>query len=94
MWMRYLRVCVARALWRVDHETEATILALSEATDDEEAYTRRYAAVTLCEMGLLASNSATDLIKLLSDKDHTVRAAATNALKAVNLELAAKAGVN
>jgi HEAT repeat protein len=90
----YVRVCAARALWRIVHETKATIPVLSEAAGDEEVHTRRYAVSTLREMGPLASNSAPTLVKLLSDQDQTVRAAATNALKVVDSEIAAKAGVN
>jgi HEAT repeat protein len=60
---------------------------------DSEIYLRSIAAKGLARIGTNAQQTVPDLIPMLNDSNALIRSAATNALKAIDPEAAAKAGV-
>jgi HEAT repeat protein len=60
---------------------------------DPDRNIRALAARSLAGFGTNAQQASLTLVRLLSDPSQPVRAAASNALKAIDPEAAAKAGV-
>jgi len=78
----------AHALWTLTGETDKTIPSLVLCLQDYFKYgkngeSRRLAAETLGQMGARARSAVPALVVALSDGEEQVRAAATNALKAI-----------
>ena len=82
----------AHALWTVTGETDKTVPALVRCLQDhfrcdKDGESRRLAAETLGQMGAGARSAVPALAVALRDSEEQVRAAATNALKAIEREL-------
>ncbi len=86
-----VRLHAAHALWMLTGERDKTIPALVLCLQDHFRYgkngeIRRVAAETLGQMGAGARSAAPALVVALNDGEEQVRAAATNALKAIEGE--------
>jgi HEAT repeat protein len=86
-----VRVHAAHALWTLNGERENTVPPLVSCLQDHFRYAqnreiRRLAAETLGQMGARARSAVPALVVALSDSEEQVRAAATNALKAIEGE--------
>jgi HEAT repeat protein len=81
------------ALSGVDVEPQQVVPALVNALSDTNWFTRLMAAKGLGHLGTNAQQAAPALVPMLSDPNAMVRRGATYALKAIDPEAAAKAGV-
>jgi HEAT repeat protein len=77
----------------VDAEPREVVSALVKALTDTDPIVRLSAARGLERLGTNAQDAVPTLVLLLSDSILNLRLAATNALKAIAPETAAKAGV-
>ena len=76
-----------------DAPPEQVMPALLTALNDQLGIVRLYAAHGLGRLGTNAQQAVPTLVAWLGDPDAFYRVAATNALKAIDPEAAAKAGV-
>lgn len=94
----FTRFYAARALWKLNGQTESTLPFLIAGLQDHFTYywnteIRQLAAETLAEMGLKAKPAVPALQLALRDGQPNVRFAATNALQQIDPETTARAGV-
>jgi len=83
----------AWSLGRLGKEERTVISALTEALNDKAAFVRSQAAEALVLSGAAAQRAVASLVKCLDDQNSDVRFSAGNALKGIDPEAAAKAGV-
>jgi HEAT repeat protein len=86
-----VQVHAAHALWTLNGETENTVPRLVSCLQDHFRYAqnreiRRLAAETLGQMGASARSALPALVVALNDNEEQVRAAATNALRQIDVE--------
>jgi HEAT repeats len=81
------------ALGRIHGEPELVVPELLKPLHDPDARLHRYAAEALGEFGTNAQSAIPDLTLMLNDPNNLTRYAATNALKQIDPEAAARAGV-
>jgi HEAT repeat protein len=86
-----VRTTAAHSLWRFRSEEAARIL--TSGLQDPERKVRQHAAAYLAEFGPLAKDAVPGLLQAVKDNDRFVRQQAANALKRIDPEAAAKAGV-
>jgi HEAT repeat protein len=83
----------ARTLGKIAKEPGLVVPALTALLTSGTDYVRETAVVALGQFGTKAENALPELIRTLDDTNPRLRTAATNALKAIDPEAAAKAGV-
>jgi HEAT repeat protein len=91
-----VRCDATNALKKIDPETvpnAAVVPALIKLLSDTNIFVRRRAARRLGDFGPNAQQAVPALVGMLNDQDEFARDAGTNALKAIDPEAAAKAGV-
>jgi HEAT repeat protein len=88
-----LRLCAVSALRTFQVEPSVLMPVFAKSLKDADPFVRRNAAEGLGNLGAEARQTVPALAHLLSDPEGVVRSAATNALKAIDPEAAAKAGV-
>lgn len=88
-----VRASAATALGHIHSEPGAVVPALIEMLHDQDVQLHAFAARALGEFGDNARPATAQLIELLSEANQDARKAATNALKQIDPEAAAKAGV-
>jgi len=87
------RASAATALGHIHSEPGVVVPALMEMLRDSDVQLHAFAATALGEFGNNGKPAVAPLIELLSEGNQDARKAATNALKAIDPEAAAKAGV-
>jgi HEAT repeat protein len=83
----------ALALGHIHSETGVVVPALIESLHDREVFVRAQAAAALGEFGTNGKPAVNPLVELLSDTNQDARNAVSKALRAIDPEAAAKAGV-
>jgi HEAT repeat protein len=89
----FLRFCAVDALGKIYEKAEWPARALDEPTPADPPSTLIQIIEGFQAMGTNAAPAVPALVKFLSDPDEGVRRSATNALKAIDPQAAAKAGV-
>jgi HEAT repeat protein len=90
---RNIRFQAILALGKIHAEPERFVPALTTALHDTDSNVRSLALGLLGRFGLDAKPAVPALIESLNDRDTVIRRYATNALKAIDPEAAAKAGI-
>jgi HEAT repeat protein len=89
----YVRWNTALALGRIHGEPASVVPELMRLLDNSNLTTRCFDIQALGEFGTNAESAVPDLTVMLNDQDPNIRVSATNALKQIDPEAAAKAGV-
>lgn len=84
---------VILALGHIHSQPEIVVPALIKCLNDANSSTRWYAAQSIGAFGAEAKAAVPDLLTLLASPDEDVKEAAGEALKQIDLEAAAKAGI-
>jgi len=79
-----VRVAVARGLWRLKSHAEEVLPVLAALLNHKLASTRAGALKGLCEMGCGARPCVSEVQRLTSDENESVRGAASEALKKIS----------
>lgn len=79
----HTRMCIVRALWRINHSEESLPLLQEALKNSSDAMALIEAAAAIGEMGPQAKGSAPLLVPLLKDSDSFVRDAAAKALEQI-----------
>lgn len=87
------RAAAATALGHIHSEPDVVVPVLVEMLRDSDAQLHAFAATALGEFGNNGKPAVAPLIELLSEGNQDARKAATNALKQIDPEAAAQAGV-
>jgi len=87
-----VRVAAAQAVWLVGGDADV-VPVLAAALQDKDAESRREAAKILACIGPPAKAAWTGLARLLRDNDPDVRKAAAQAMRRIDVDAAAKAGL-
>jgi HEAT repeat protein len=89
-----LRANLLYALGRIRSAPELVVPVLCDSLKDKRSFVSVCAVQALGDFGAGAKPAIPALVKLLQDQNSDIRANATNALKKIDPEAAAKAGVN
>jgi len=89
----HARASAATALGHIHSEPDVVVPALIEMLGDSDAQLHAVAARALGEFGNHGKAEVAPLIALLGEGNQDARKAATNALKSIDPEAAANAGV-
>jgi hypothetical protein len=88
-----VKMRVIISLGKIHEEPEKVVPILIRYLTDKNWNVRVYAVTSLGQFGPEGKLAVPQIASLLNDQDFAVRGEATNALKAIDLEAAAKAGV-